>query len=235
MASQTLASRTHAPVPITRSKEIRTIFRQHVDNPVRHDARSQPSVDIFLGYPSPFTLKRVLRWGLADFSKGFTHATYGMLSADDLVLLYCYFNMKRHFDTASTVFRMHQATLEGLFSADGGSLSSVDIGCGPATACLALADLFRWGKLAYVGIDSAVPMRNKALLLWQAAQRVSLIGVTSTVNFAPSWEEIRVEQPARRHQGLPGFLLLLREPQPDYQSHRILGTIHSLHCGFIRR
>lgn len=151
MASQTLASRTHAPVPMTRSKEIRTILRQHVDNPVRHDPRSQPSVDIFLGYPSPFTLTQVLRWGLADFNNGRDHLTHGKLTADERVLLYCYFIMKGHFDTAQELFEMNRTVLESLFSANGPVLF-VDIGCGPGTACLALADLLRTGRSATSGL-----------------------------------------------------------------------------------
>jgi hypothetical protein len=170
-------SRFTQRLSMTRSREIRAIFAEHVNNPVSRDPRSQSGVGM-LGYPDDFTCRSVVGRGLADFSRGFNHSTYGALSPDDLVLLYCYFNMKRHFDTASAVFRRHQAALEPLFSPDGRALF-VDIGCGPGTACLALADLLRGRTFEYVGIDSAVPMQNKAVTLWQAAQRAILISASS--------------------------------------------------------
>ncbi|MGH9962313.1 MAG: hypothetical protein ACREBC_35200, partial [Pyrinomonadaceae bacterium] len=171
-----------------RSREIRAILQEHVNNPVQGDIRSQRGADIFLGYPMDFTRKSVLRWGLADFNNGRDHLTHGKLTADERVLLYCYFIMKGHFDTARAVFRMNQAALQSLFSANGRVLF-VDIGCGPATACLALADLLRNRTFDYVGIDSAVPMQKKAKALWEAAQRESLIGVGSTADFAEAWDD----------------------------------------------
>jgi tRNA G46 methylase TrmB len=101
--------------------------------------------------------------------------------------------MKKILNTASTVYRVNQAALESFFSPDARVLF-VDIGCGPATACLALADLLKNRTFGYVGIDAAMPMQNKALTLWQAAQSMSLIGTESTAHFAPSWEEIDLGQ-----------------------------------------
>lgn len=81
MAPQTVASRTHAPT--SRSKEITTIFREHINNPVLCDSRSESEVDIMLGYARDFACETVLKRGRADFSSG-----YGALTADDCVLLY---------------------------------------------------------------------------------------------------------------------------------------------------
>lgn len=180
-------------LPMIYSRQIRAILQEHVNSPVRYDPRSQPMVDIYLGYRSDLTCKVVLERGRANFSSGHNHPTYGVLTADERVLLYCYFIMKGHLKTASAIYRMNQAALESLFSPDARVLF-VDVGCGPATACLALADLVKSRTFGYFGIDSATPMQNKALTLWQAAQSTSLIGPESTARFAPSWEEIDLGQ-----------------------------------------
>jgi hypothetical protein len=105
-------------LPMISSREIRAILQEHVNNPVYRDPRSQTRVDIYLGYPRDLTCKVVLLRGRANFSSGHNHPTYGALTADERVLLYCYFNMKGHLNTASTVYRMNQAALESLFSPD---------------------------------------------------------------------------------------------------------------------
>jgi hypothetical protein len=175
------------------SREMRAILQEHVYSPVCYDPRSQPMLDIYLGYPRDLTCNVVLRRGRANFSSGHNHPTYGALTANERVLLYCYFNMKKILNTASTVYRVNQAALESFFSPDARVLF-MDIGCGPATASLALADLLRSRTFGYVGIDSAMPMQNKALTLWRAAQSTSLIGTESTARFAPSWVEIDLGQ-----------------------------------------
>src|SRR4051794_15115726 len=98
-----------------RSHEVQSIFTELVNGPALDDPRSTTR-DAILGFPNDYTCRSVVGRGLADFSRGFAHRTFGTLSADDLVLLYCYFNMKGHFDTASAVFRRFQR--EALFPPD---------------------------------------------------------------------------------------------------------------------
>jgi hypothetical protein len=137
----------------------------------------------------------VLAKGLADFSQGHDHPKYGRLSAEEKVLLYCFVNLKKHFFAALATFEAHRATLEELFMPDS-RLVVVDIGCGPGTACLALADLLPGRDFDYLGIDSATPMRSKALALWQAARAKGLIGNGSIPAFLRSWEDAAITQVA---------------------------------------
>jgi hypothetical protein len=77
------------------SREMRAILQEHVYSPVCYDPRSQAMLDIYLGYPRDLTCNVVPRRGRANFSSGHNHPTYGALTANERVLLYCYFNMKK--------------------------------------------------------------------------------------------------------------------------------------------
>jgi SAM-dependent methyltransferase len=178
------------------SREIRAIFQKHVNEPVYKDTRTKRENDELkypLGYPKDIICKGVVGRGLTDFSQSFRNTKYGELAPTDKVLLYCYFNMKGHFNTVSEVFIRHQTQLEALFSPDG-QTRFLDVGCGPGTACLALADLLRDRTFRYIGIDSAAPMRDKALQLWEAAAKDKLISNGSTASFARSWDDIRLDK-----------------------------------------
>lgn len=195
-----LAAPMPAPQPIQQrtpglSREIRSIFQKHVNEAVYEDPRSKRENDYLkypLGYPIDVILKGVVGRGLTDFSENFRDPEFGELSTGDKVLLYCYFNMKGHFKTALEVFRKHQPQLEALFSPDG-QTRFLDIGCGPGTGCLALADMLRGRRFKYIGIDAAAAMRDKAQQLWQAATKDGLIGDGSIANFARSWDDIRLD------------------------------------------
>lgn len=173
-----------------RSRDVQSIFTELVNRPAWDDPRTTTR-DAILGFPNDYTCRGVVGRGLADFSRGFTHRTLGSLSADDLVLLYCYFNMKGHFDAATAVFgKFHR---EALFPPNKRTLI-VDIGCGPGTACLALADIHRGQSFGYFGIDSAEPMQRKARAIWQGAQDRQLVSTDSKARFFGSWSEVNVGQ-----------------------------------------
>ncbi len=169
-----------------RSKELEAIFKSQVNRPALLDLRS-PNKDMLLGYPNDHTRKFVVARGRANFSAGHTHARYGELSADDVVLLYCYFNMKGHFDVASEVFRKFRTP--ALFRESQRTLL-IDVGCGPGTVFLALADVHRSQSFGYIGVDSATPMQVKAQAMWQAAKEAKLVGNPSKARFYSSWQDI---------------------------------------------
>lgn len=72
----------------------------------------------------------------------------------------------------------------------------LDIGCGPGTASLALADLLPGRSFSYLGIDLVPPMHAKAFALWEAAKARGLIGKDSTATFRTTWTEMAVDQVA---------------------------------------
>ena len=117
------------------------LFENKVHLKVTKDKRTTHTGNLNpLGYPYGFIQNNVLGNGRADFSNGYKHEVYGNLSADDKVLLYCYFNMRGHFHSSTANFEVAKDwLLETLFAK---KPLIIDFGCGPATTALAIADLF---------------------------------------------------------------------------------------------
>src|SRR5437870_916156 len=66
----------------------------------------------------------------------------------------------------------------------------VDLGCGPGTAGLALAECFKQPTVRYIGMDIARAMQRKATSMIQAAIDKSLLGNRSTLTMTPSWANL---------------------------------------------
>jgi hypothetical protein len=181
------------PNPFEWSAEMDGLYWNSVVRDVLDDPRTIDSENLKLGYPFDKIREEVLAKGLTDFSQGHDDPRYGHLTADDKVLLYCFVNLRLHFFAALATFEAHRALLEDLF-ASAGRFLLLDVGCGPGTACLALADLLPGRNFDYLGIDSAAPMHAKALALWEAARGRGLIGKDSTTVFRTSWTEVAVDQ-----------------------------------------
>lgn len=177
------------PSPFEWSAEMDGLFYNSVIRNVLDDPRTLDSVNLKLGYPFEKIRKEVLATGLADFSQGHDDPKYGHLTADDKVLLYCFLNLRKHFFAALATFEAHRPVLDDLFAAED-RLLVLDIGCGPGTACLALADLLPGRSFDYLGIDSAGPMCTKAHSLWETARDRGLLGKDATVSFCPSWTQV---------------------------------------------
>src|SRR6202034_144038 len=88
--------------------------------------------------------------GLADFTKGFAYKDEIELSARQVVLSYCHINMKRHFFSALLHFQAQSGFLKKYFE-KAQRIVLIDVGCGPATAGLAFAELFQGLQLVYYG------------------------------------------------------------------------------------
>ena len=119
-----------------------------VTEPLRRDPRSTPGRPLGLDGSAA---AEVIEWGQANFDEAFD-----ALSAEDRVLLYAYWNQKRHLEELSEAFRQ-------LFSTGRpkDSLIVIDLGCGPFTGGLALAgQLGPDEQFDYIGIDRSEAMRN---------------------------------------------------------------------------
>jgi SAM-dependent methyltransferase len=101
--------------------------------------------------------------------------------------------LRMHFFAALATFDAHRGLLQDHFASSSPGLL-LDVGCGPGTACLALAELLPGTNFDYLGIDLAPPMHAKAQSLWAEARSRGLIGQRSTAAFLKSWTELVVEQ-----------------------------------------
>lgn len=178
------------PSPYLWSDQMQGIHRDHNVKPVLDDPRTDLSdEDLRLGYPFDVIRDRVIAKGLTDFRTGYQEPGRPALTTDEKVLLYCFVNLKKHFYTCTAAYETHHAAVSELFGAGKHPLI-VDVGCGPGTACLALADLYRGRTFDYVGVDLAPAMQAKARSLWFAARDAGLIGSGSTADFQSSWDRL---------------------------------------------
>ena len=134
-------------MPTSLPRVIEELRKRLVTEPLRRDPRTTSNLPLGLG---PEAARRAIEWGQADFD-----APFGTLSAEDRVLLYAYWNQKRHLEELSEAFRQ-------LFDAapPKDPLIVVDLGCGPFTGGLALAGQLGAGqRFDYIGIDRSQAMR----------------------------------------------------------------------------
>lgn len=172
--------------PLQWSQAIENLHFDHVVRKVWKDSRTDWDKNISLGYPFNLIRDTVINKGRADFREGHEHPKYGDLTADEKVLLYCFVNMKLHFFEALSAFRAYKARLNELLESPHPALM-VDLGCGPGTACLALADCFQAPEVCYIGLDISKAMLRKAASMIQAAIAIGLLGKKSKVLTTTSW------------------------------------------------
>jgi len=107
--------------------------------------------NILLGLDT-FTIRsEVINFGQANFDK-----PYKKLKPADIVKLYCYFNMRKHYYSSLYLFE-RCAWIKKIISKEG-CLKFIDVGCGPATSGIALTDYLLTTKNSnqkfdYIGVD----------------------------------------------------------------------------------
>jgi SAM-dependent methyltransferase len=165
------------------------LYFEHVIRKVWKDSRTDWDENVSLGYPFDVIRGQVINKGRADFRVGHRHREYGDLTADEKVLLYCFVNMKLHFFETISTFRVYKASLKSLFDSRLPT-RMVDLGCGPGTAALALAECLKQPTIRYIGLDIAKPMLRKATSMVQAAIDASLLGKKSVLTLTSSWSNL---------------------------------------------
>lgn len=102
--------------------------------------------EILLGYGQFVVRKDIIKFGQAHFDD-----PYRNLSASDVVKLYSYFNMRKHYYSSLHLFERfkHIADLHDT----NGRIKFIDVGCGPATSGIALVDYLHTIKGGTVSFD----------------------------------------------------------------------------------
>jgi len=160
-------------------------FKYNINKPVLSHKDSEGS-GILMGYDKLTVLNDILDRGKTKFDE-----RYEGLEPSDKVLLYCYFNMKKHFFTSVAVFMKMWKSLHQIFTDKKYSPVFIDLGCGPLTSGLALAELFQDEtgehlQINYIGIDISQAMIEKAKEFAQS----DLFHSDSTFLFHKSWNDI---------------------------------------------
>ena len=148
-------------LPLSPSVVFQSLFNLKVSQPLRADPRT-PSLSTPLGYDFNYCREYIIEYGTADFRK-----PYKNLSPDDRALIYCLYNMRKHFFSSYYIYTVFIQNFVDIIAKDNRKVIFLDLGCGPLTSGIALADLFltQFGKpipMQYVGIDIAPAMVIKA-------------------------------------------------------------------------
>lgn len=136
------------------------IFENNFLSYLRRNSIGYPN--ILLGYDKDTIIKYIIKQGQADFDADYDG---GNLQAENIVKLYCYFNMRMHFFTSLSIFERSQI-VENYYNS-GGKIKFIDIGCGPATSGLALVEhIYNLTEtnvaFDYYGVDSSLKMQERA-------------------------------------------------------------------------
>jgi len=114
---------------------------------------------ILLGFEKYVVRNNIIKYGQANFD-----SNYKSLTSYEVVKLYCYFNMRKHYYTAMYLF--DKCTWINNLVQDSGSIKFIDIGCGPATCGVAFSDYLHVNNLPvkfdYIGIDFYQTMLDEA-------------------------------------------------------------------------
>ena len=156
--------------------------RNHVAFRVQRDPRTRLGKNLLLGYPFHRVRYCVIKNGAVDFDSGH-RARYGVLTPDDLVALYGYLYLPRHYAELRSTFDRCSTQLPDS-SNSGRSTWLIDLGCGPGTAGLAFADHCGGDAFHYLGIDRSVAMRSAARVLLEKARASGLIDPASEIETA---------------------------------------------------
>lgn len=158
--------------------------REQIVLPVRGDPRSvedKPSNELLIyGYRSNRIFNEVLKGGQAEFDEPFEQ-----LSPRDRVTLYAYFNQKAHVEELVCAF---DQLFKGGLAQDA---RVVDIGCGPFTAGLALANVLGHGMTYhYYGVDRSSAMRTLGQDYSNAVRQLGEWPAHGNIEFAISVSDV---------------------------------------------
>jgi len=153
--------------PLIPSDTFDNLYKEVVSDPLREDERTTfGSLSTPLGYDANYCREHIIEYGTADFRQP-CNTEKGVLSPAERVLIYCHFNLRKHYFSSYYIYSAYLDSISPLLLHNEQKLIFLDLGCGPLTSGLAIADLFlhRYGKLIpmnYVGVDIAPAMLEKA-------------------------------------------------------------------------
>jgi len=177
------------PVDVIRDRLESSEYFKDIVSIVNKIYYDHPQIDHFARkwwkYDNRTIREQVLKNGRTDFRE-----PYDEISPEEKVILYCFFNMKKHFFTSYAVFERILPSLQAVFNQEGYEPIMIDLGCGPMTSGIAIADLMMATTgipltFTYVGVDIAPAMIAKAKTFESSA-----LFANSKFYYWLDWDEI---------------------------------------------
>jgi len=171
---------------MARSQWLESLRRSHIVAPIMDDSRETGEPNTRLGLPTSWVFNEAIGGGQASFDE-----PLGELSASDRVLLYAFFNQKSHVNELVHAF-------EKLLTAprDLNRATVLDIGCGPFTSGLALAEVVGNAiPFRYFGVDTSQTMCTLGEKLAEGAKAAGGLSPETTARFFSSTDDIDFDTP----------------------------------------
>jgi superfamily I DNA and/or RNA helicase len=185
---ETIEGQTYTP-----DDEFKKTFDDLIINPLKTDERTTEYPSLILGQTNDFIRNNIIEYGRADFDKIYAYQVNLFtqeFSVKDKVMLYCYYNMRKHYFSNKAVFESYNDFFEIELKQVSNRVTFFDFGCGPLTAGIAFNQFAKKldGNFAmnYFGIDISNGMINMAKEFSQS----SIFNPASTFNFHCNVAEI---------------------------------------------
>lgn len=154
-------------LPVEPSELFEALFEKVVTQPLRKKSPKGQLGSPF-GYDMDYGKNYIIENGTADFRKPFTTSKGEILSPSDRALLYCHYNLRVHYFSSYYVYSVYLNAFNQDRLGFSEKLFFLDLGCGPLTSGLAIADLFLQQyktpiNMCYIGVDIAPAMLEKAV------------------------------------------------------------------------
>lgn len=169
------------------SESFKIIFDKVIINQIRDRSPDYP--DNILGYDTDYNRITVIGYGRANFDENIiTH------SAEDRTLLYCYYNMRKHYFSQLAIFSSFDQFFGNVLKNNANKLAFFDWGCGPCTAGMALQSYLEESDnkclIEYFGIDISQAMLDRAKSFLDS----SMFGPNFTYNLAHHLADIETRK-----------------------------------------
>lgn len=177
----------------TPDDEFKKTFDSLIINPLKIDERTIEYPNLILGQTNDFIRNNIIEYGRANFDTVFEYRTNLFtqeFSVKDKVMLYCYYNMRKHYFSNKAVFESYKEFFEIELKQVSFRVTFFDFGCGPLTAGIAFNQFAKVldenFAMKYFGIDISEGMINMATEF----SNTSIFNSNSTFNFHNNLSEI---------------------------------------------
>jgi superfamily I DNA and/or RNA helicase len=185
---QSIEGKTFTPDDV-----FKTIFDDIIINPLKNDERTKEYPKLILGQTNDFIRNNIIEFGRTNFDKIYEYQSNLFsqeFSIKDKVMLYCYYNMRKHYFSNLAVFDTYKDLLDIELKQVSNRVSFIDFGCGPLTAGIAFNQFAKKTNanfsMNYWGIDISNGMLNMA----KEFSKSAIFNTNSTFKFLYSLEEL---------------------------------------------
>lgn len=149
--------------------EFKLVFDDTVIKPLKFDSRTIEYPRLILGKDNNFIRTNIIEFGRTDFDLTFTYQTSLFseeFSVEDKVLLYCFYNMRKHYFSNLAVYESYKEYFNLEMARVSNRVTYIDFGCGPMTAGIAFNQFAKKEipsfSMNYYGIDISDAMTKVA-------------------------------------------------------------------------